>query len=166
MQYDGRSELLKAAPKRLDDAWELLEAPTRNPERSDADYRHLCAAYYLAGYAVECVLKAYVILLLDGRGSERIARWSQVIAHVEAAGGGPDLTGRHSHRLNRLLIVSELEAQLGSDLQARHDWGICGTWDYAARYMPEHMRDREGIERFVAACDHLFHWVERRLPGR
>src|SRR5438270_7888255 len=55
------SDYIKCAPRRLKDAEELLELPTADPQRSDADRRHLRGSMYLAGYAVECLLKAYLI---------------------------------------------------------------------------------------------------------
>ena len=50
-----------SAARRLEDARELLEPPTLDPQRSDADRRHLRGAMCLAGYAVECLVKAYFI---------------------------------------------------------------------------------------------------------
>src|SRR4051794_32059413 len=58
---DRLSDFVKSAPRRLKDAEELIEHPTADPQRSDADRRHLRGAMYLAGYAVECLLKAYLI---------------------------------------------------------------------------------------------------------
>ena len=122
MKYDGHSELVKAAPKRLKDALELLEQPSRDKNGSDADYRHLCGAYYLAGYAVECALKVYIILLLDERNSARFAKWSDVIKHFQASSGQVNLTGAESHRLRRLCAIAELEPQIDSD-QAMKETG-------------------------------------------
>ena len=58
--YDTIKDYRAAANQRLGDARELMETPTRDSERSDAEQRHLRGAMYLAGYAVECLLKAYL----------------------------------------------------------------------------------------------------------
>jgi hypothetical protein len=164
MRYDGLSELLKAAPKRLADARELLERPSLNPHTSDAGYRHLCGAYYFAGYAVECALKAYIILLLDSRRSERVSRWYQVVESLAALPGGTNLGGKHSHDLSRLLAVSELEGAVDRDEQAKRTWGTCSKWDYNVRYRPDHMLERTRVAEFVEACSATYHWVRARLP--
>ena len=56
---DTIQDYRRSATRRLEDAKELLEPPTLDPQRSDADRRHLRGAMYLAGYAVECLVKAY-----------------------------------------------------------------------------------------------------------
>ncbi len=58
---DTVQDYRRSAARRLEDARELLEPPTLDPQRSDADRRHLRGAMYLAGYAVECLVKAYLI---------------------------------------------------------------------------------------------------------
>ena len=58
--YDGISQYWKAAARRLQDAQELLQPPTINADEQGAETRHLRAAVYLAGYAVECILKVYI----------------------------------------------------------------------------------------------------------
>lgn len=164
MQYDGRSELLDAAPKRLDDALELLTEPRRNQARSDAKVRHLCAAYYLAGYAVECALKVYIILHVEGRGRARMDRWGQAIEYFQSLGDPLDLAGKHSHNLGRLLTASELQSELATDSRAWRDWNLCCTWNYSARYRPDHMQDRAKVEAFVEACERTYRWMRQRLP--
>jgi hypothetical protein len=164
MRYDGHSELLKAAPKRLRDAWELMEHPSRDPGSSDAAYRHLCAAHYLAGYAVECILKVYIILLLDARNGPRFSKWSDVIDHFGAQAGSADLRGRQSHNLARLRVVAELEPEMDTDANMKMLWGICSKWDYNVRYSPEFMTDRESVRQLVEACEQVFRWVRNRLP--
>jgi hypothetical protein len=62
MPARGRfSDYVKSAARRLKDAEELLQPPNADPQRSDADRRDLRGAMYLAGYAVESLLKAYLI---------------------------------------------------------------------------------------------------------
>jgi hypothetical protein len=164
VKYDGHSELLKAAPKRLRDAQELLEAPTREPHTSDAAYRHLCAAEYLAGYAVECVLKTYIILLIGERSSEHVARWSEAVKHLDGHGTGQDLGGKHGHNLLLLLNASGLGPALEQDPSAYEAWARCAKWDYNIRYQPRPLADRARVDEFVGACSTVYHWVRARLP--
>ncbi len=164
MKYDGYSELLKAAPKRLRDAWELLEQPTREAHLSDAAYRHLCGAYYLAGYAVECVLKVYIILLLDPRTDGGLRRWGDVVRYLQSVPGGPDVGGGGSHDLERLATLAELVPAIQSDAGMSEAWALCLKWDYNVRYSPEYMVDRSGTSEFLQACQTAYDWVRSRLP--
>ena len=163
MQYDGHSELWKAAHGRLNDAWELMERPTRDPERSDAEHRHLCGALYLAGYAVECVLKVYVILLLDARIAPPVRRWSEALRHLGERDDVPDLSGARSHNLRHLLVASELEPQLSGDRDLNRVWGVCSKWDYNIRYAPHLRLKRAAVEERIQACDTVFNWVKARV---
>ncbi len=58
---DTIQDYRRSATRRLEDARELLEPPTLDAQRSDAGRRHLRGAMYLAGYAAECLVKAYLI---------------------------------------------------------------------------------------------------------
>jgi hypothetical protein len=160
LKYDGHSELLKAAPKRLRDAQELLEEPTLEPHGSDADCRHLCGACYLAGYAVECVLKAYVIRLLAHRTSQHLVRWSQAIVHFD---GVHDLHGAASHNLARLLVVSELAGELDADPQMKRVWSMCVLWRPDWRYLRSNGMGPAEARQFVDACAAAHDWVRQRL---
>ncbi len=159
MKYDGFTELLKAAPKRLGDSLELLEEPSRDPGGSDAAYRHLCGAYYLAGYAVECALKAYIICWLNRRNPTRIVAWSEAIRYLKT-----DVAGARGHNLRLLLAASQLEPEIDTDEAMRQNWGICSKWDYNERYRPAFMTDRDAVVEFVGACEATYDWLRARLP--
>jgi hypothetical protein len=172
MRYDGRNDLRKAALKRPRDAEELLQEPTLDPKGSDAHRRHLCGAYYLAGYSVECILKVYIILLLDfrsrkSRGSTRIENWSAAVDHLGKLPDKSDLRGANSHNLGRLLRAAQLDAQIDRDEKAKQRWGRCAKWDFAVRYqqedLPNHLRNRTEVEEFVSACKAIHAWVEQQL---
>lgn len=163
MKYDGDSELLKAGRRRLRDAQELLERPTRDPHGSDADHRHLRGAYYLAGYAVECVLKVYIIRLLDSRTKERVTRWSLAIEYLANSQMKLELAGKRSHSLPLLLTAAELEPDMSGDRATERSWRTCQGWDYNARYDGPGP-DRASTERFVVACEATHNWIRARLP--
>lgn len=165
LQYDGVSELAKAAPKRLADAWELLEQPTLNPDGSDASYRHLCAAQYLAGYAVECALKVYIISVVATMRDSRVRSWSSLLAWRKQQGERPSLDGSSSHNLELLLVASRLEPLMGNDKAIKGAWSLCCKWSPALRYRPLPLVGREQVRRTVQACEDVHRWVSSQMPG-
>ena len=165
MEYDHITELLKAAPKRMDDARELLEPPSREQHRSDSAYRHNCGAQYLAGYAVECVLKAYIIDKANINGTERVQSWSQVLAQRKAADVEPDLSGAKSHNLELLHRAAALDAAMAGDDRIRTAWGICCKWRPSLRYNPRPVTDHGTTEAIVEACDTVRNWLRARFPA-
>lgn len=164
MDFDGYSELLKTAPKRLKDARELLESPTFEADASDAGIRHLRTACYLAGYAVECILKVYGIMVLDARSGSHVQRWDEVIKHWSAQAPPLKLEGKHSHDLNKLRTAAGLEGEMDGDETAKQNWGICKKWDYNQRYNPRPLEQRQRAVEFVEACEALYLWVRPRIP--
>jgi len=103
-------DLKALADARLTDALHLLQGG-----------RH-AGAYYLAGYAVECALKA-------------------VIAHSFRAGVIPSrslVNQVYTHDLERLLGLSGLEAEFRAEMDKSVDlktaWSIVSTWSEASRY--------------------------------
>ena len=65
-EFDSETAYIKSGTRRLRDAEELLEPPTLDPKERGAETRHLSGAVYLAGYGVECLLKAYLISRRSG----------------------------------------------------------------------------------------------------
>ncbi len=125
LEYDGISELIKAAPRRLADARELLEQPSRNPNGSDAAFRHQCGSIYLAGYAVECLLKAYIIDRTDAVRRTKTQTWSEVLAYRRKTGKKPDLSGAKSHDLGLLLRACDLPVRMHSSPDLIVAWAKC-----------------------------------------
>lgn len=86
------------------------------------------AAYYLAGYAIECGLKSCILVRLAGspevifesrRYSEKC--WTHNINElVDLAGLRPDL-----------------DAATDADVELAANWGIVAAWDEATRYRTE-----------------------------
>ena len=79
-------------------------------------------AYYLAGYAVECALKACI-----AKGTQRCEFPDR--KKVEAS---------HSHNLRDLIRVAELDAarleQAGKDPDFRMNWDVVQSWSEQSRY--------------------------------
>lgn len=106
----NRSDLQKLARTRLRDAEVLF------------DKRRYAAAYYLAGYAVECALKARIA---------RNVRRSQF----------PDketVLKSYTHDLELLVRIAELgkdlQTQIGNDSTFATYWAVTKDWKETSRY--------------------------------
>ncbi len=162
-EYDGISEFLKVAPQRIQDAKKLMEGVASTPQRQGIATQHLRAALYLSGYAIECVLKAYVI---DRQPSTRTL--TEAMNRRRSAGEQlrgeplPDIQGARGHNLPLLLLLTDLEAALDSNRDRKKDWAVCLGWKSSWRYDPS-SPSQQSAEDFVAAAERLCRWVERRL---
>lgn len=123
----------RAADNRLGDALELIEKPTRDSQRSDANRRHLRGAMYLGGYAVECLLKAYLIRQTN---MQTLAEATDILDLKQAEqGGSPTKNIRRSaagHKIAYLLSLTDLPKE-----RAVYDaklWGRLGEWQSSWRY--------------------------------
>jgi len=106
----NRNDFRELARVRLREAQALLQAG------------HYSGAYYLAGYAVECALKA-------------------CIAKMTKSGDFPDLKtvqDSYTHKLGQLVKVAGLEAERdkleGEDRAFALNWGVVKDWTEASRY--------------------------------
>ena len=113
---------------------------------------------YLAGYALECALKEYLIVQEPGalRLSDVIQKWRSEGRNV------PDLTGASGHSLPLLWSVTGLDAALEHDIERKRDLGICFRWKVTLRYGPP-TEDPEFVHEFINAVERMFHWVNRRI---
>lgn len=110
---------------------------------------HWAGAYYLAGYAVECALKA-------------------VIASQTQAGEFPDLDrarSSYTHRLPDLMRVARLEHTFGLSLAQspalRTNWETVRRWRETARYDP-HTSERNArllVEAVDSEPHGLLQWL-------
>ena len=126
----NRAELQRLAKERISDAKVLLAA------------RHWSAAYYLAGYAVECALKA-------------------CIAKLMKAEEFPDkkFTDRcWTHKLEDLFKPAELEADFDADLKAdpdlRNNWITVKDWTAESRYARMTKADAEDLYEAITDRKH------------
>ena len=156
-EYDGLGQFHKAAQRRLKDARELLQTPTLDPQESGADTRHLRAAVYLAGYAVECALKEYII------AHERATTLTEATRLRRDAGEDiPDLLGANGHNLDLLLRLTGLTGRLDPDVRRKQDWGICLRWRSTWRYDPT-PPPSEFATAFVAATQRVHGWIVSQI---
>jgi HEPN domain-containing protein len=137
----NRAELKVLAADRIDDAQILLNNG-RWP-----------AAYYLAGYAVECALKACILAYVDATGiifkDRRFAErcWT--------------------HNLDDLLVQADLEVDFGLAMAANptlaNNWGIVRAWTEASRYVPKSEGEARALHRAISDDpDGVLRWLQTR----
>lgn len=160
-------EYRSAANQRLADAHELMESPTRDAKRSDVGYRHYRGAMYLAGYAIECLLKAYLIdhnsvptpdkPNLSG-AMDRINILRQKDGLLPAKDITRSATG---HDISYLLSLTNLDEIAGYDKKL---WGSVGTWDTSWRYESSMIR-AVAAKEFMADVDAVVKWLKPKIGG-
>jgi HEPN domain-containing protein len=127
------------ATERISDAKVLLAA------------RHWSAAYYLAGYGVECALKACIAKLMK---SEEF----------------PDKNFAEkcwTHNLPQLLVLAGLKddfaAALRADPDLAYNWDTVKDWGESSRYTRTTKADAEGLYEAITEKKHgVLQWLKRR----
>ena len=160
-EFDGISEYLKAAIQRLEDALELLQPPTLYPNRSDAKTRHLRGAMYLAGYALECIIKAYIITRFKAQTLEEAIR----IAPASKRRLMKKLNTVDGHNLRLLISLTDMGIPLAGNVSMLRHWTICLTWDSGWRYNPRPVRVEHARE-FVDAAAQVHAWISRQIQEK
>jgi hypothetical protein len=160
-KLENQAEYALASQQQLRDAAELLEPPTLDPSSPDALTRHLVGAMYLAGYAVECSLKEFLLrkfgsLMTAAPGAS--VTFDEIRAHVDAAVGKPlkDL-----HALSDLWLATGLGTR---DTTMTANLGACSIWRVDWRYRPPAARARSDAQQFVLAAQQLVGWVSGQTP--
>lgn len=107
-------------------------------------------AYYLAGYAVECGLKACI--------AKRTLRYDfpdkKLVQdlYTHAPGG----------LVNKAGLATELKAQLAADPQFRSNWELAGLWSAESRYNVHSREEADSLVRAVGESRHgILTWVKR-----
>ena len=124
------------------DFQQLAEERIRDAEVLIASGRW-SAAYYLAGYAVECGLKACIAKLTNQHDFPDKRR----------------VNASYTHRVSDLIAAAELdvvwEADVSADQALDANWQIVREWTEEARYQ----------QRTQAKAEGLYHAVEDNLNG-
>jgi HEPN domain-containing protein len=136
-----RAEWQRLANERIADAKALLAA------------RRWAAAYYLAGYAVECGLKSCILARVGG-AAELIfedKRFSEKC---------------WTHVLSQLLELAGLQATLAADMAADPEllryWDRAKEWRESSRYAGKTKTDAEELYEAIAAKKHgVLQWLKR-----
>ena len=134
----NRTELQRLAKERISDAKVLLAA------------RHWSGAYYVAGYAVECALKACIAELMK---SEEF----------------PDRTFAEkcwTHNLPQFLGLAGLKADLDAAMQADPDladnWDTVKEWSESSRYARTTKADAEDLYEAITDRKHgVLSWLKQ-----
>ena len=105
-------------------------------------------AYYLAGFAVECALKACI--------AKRTRR------HDFPA--DKDYAGKvYSHNLDQLLRLAHLDAQLDVDMKTRpqlaNNWDLVRRWRVDSRYETSRLSGRD-LTLAVNSVDGVLQWIK------
>lgn len=155
-EFDGISEYVKSGLRRLRDAEELVQPPTLHPQEQGASTRHLRGAVYLAGYGVECLLKAYLI-----SRQRDCLRLSEVRDAIRA-GGSPirDICGEAGHDLRYLLSLTGLEARM--DANHLRQMSLSARWSSSSRYDPRPV-PREDADARIEAARSLVDWIYAQI---
>ncbi len=152
----------RSAVRRLEDAKELLEAPTFDPQRSDADHRHLRGAMYLAGYAMECLLKAYLIqhmnaqtltAAVDTLNQQRRQQGKEPVEQVARTAAG--------HKILYLLQLTDLPLYPAYDPKL---WARVAQWRSSWRYEAD-LIARAEAEDFLYDVQSLVNWISPKIIG-
>ena len=140
----NRTQLQSLAKERVKDAKALLGR------------KRWAAAYYLAGYAVECGLKACVLRHIDLTG-----------AIFEDAKYLKDLAGCWTHDLTRLVALADLNEALGlarqQDQQFDAYWSVGLRWNEVSRYKETTESKARELFKAITDPDHgVLQWVRTR----
>jgi HEPN domain-containing protein len=105
-------------------------------------------AYYLAGFAVECALKACIA---------KKTRRHDFPADKDYAGKV------YTHNLDQLLKLAHLDAQLEEDMKIRpllaKNWDLVRRWKVDSRYETSKLSGRD-LTRAVNSADGVLQWIK------
>ena len=142
MHSQGKTDLIKAGIHRLRDAWQLLEAG------------RLRGAMYLAGYAVECKLKAR---LLDQHKVATLAELERVLQRKIKR-----RIGLYVHHLNALGSLLVGWNRLSGFPAFQRCWSVALSWSVGWRYAREHVLAPEA-RAFLSSIEECLRWIDRSV---
>jgi HEPN domain-containing protein len=142
--YETLSDFKQSGRKRLADAYELLEPPTRDKRRSR---QHNDGAVYLAGYALECALKAFLIRKAQ-QNNPSVGNLLEVAQELHVR-----LREVRSHKLADLRDHGALLDRRG--IAERKDFDTCLKWDPEWRYQGERIKTGMAPREFVDAMQRM-----------
>ena len=126
----------RVAEQRKLDAWLILERCERRN-----------AAVYLAGYAVECIFKA--LLIMETPRNQR----NEVIDSFRGV-AGHDLLGLRER-------VAQQSAKIPHEVET--DIAYVSSWSTDLRYQPGEFGHATEARRFLASMDRILEWADGRL---
>lgn len=142
--YYGVTEQAKAGKHRLDDARALLNA---------VRWR---GAMYLAGYAVECLLKTKLMRRFDCRHLRELEE------ELQRRGTLPAQATVFTHQLEVLLRLANGLDRLRQNEEHWRLFNMVNRWVPAWRYAAD-LSNRADAEDFLEAVERVSHWIENNL---
>jgi hypothetical protein len=142
--YFGVTDQSKASVHRLADSKELIRA---------GRWR---GGMYLAGYAVECLLKKKLMEKFRCRTLEELQDELQKRGYLAI-----DAT-IFIHHLETLVRIAGGIERMRQNRQTWDQFKIVNEWVPAWRYSPD-LSNLEDADDFMAAIDHVLHWVHANL---
>lgn len=142
--YYGVSEQAKASKHRLDDARALFNA---------VRWR---GAMYMAGYAIECLLKMKLMRMFDCRHLQELE--DTLLRRGLLATQGTIFT----HELATLLRLTQGGDRLRQDAAAWQSFNIVNRWVPAWRYTAN-LSNRDDAADFLEAVDKVRQWIENNI---
>ena len=127
----------RSAKERLEDAGVLYEA---EPKRTTG-------TVYLAGYSVECVLKALIL------AAEPAARHEETL---------DSFRGAKAHSFDWLRDQYQLRTGQVFPKNIRQDFRTLNSWGTGLRYVPATFSEKQAI-RFLNAATKFVNWAETRF---
>jgi HEPN domain-containing protein len=107
-------------------------------------------AYYLAGYAVECTLKACI---------------AKKTKRFEFPAKAEYIRKLYTHELDKLLSLAGLDAQLNKDMGANKvfeaNWSTVKDWTEESRYRTSGLNGKD-MYNAVAGPDGVLPWIKLR----
>jgi hypothetical protein len=133
-----RREFQKLAELRAEEAAVLIKS------------RKLQGAYYLAGYAVECALKACIAKQTKRHEFPPKTKYVQSI---------------YVHDLSALLQHANLDKQLGVDIKTNPalgiNWGVIKEWKEDSRYMSSGLKGKD-MHTALMGPNGVLTWIKQR----
>jgi hypothetical protein len=115
-----------------------------------AKNRNQAGAFYLAGYAVECALKACI-----AKEAKR-HEFPPKVDYVRRV---------YTHNLEELLKIAQLEKQLEADAKNNPslgiNWGVVKAWNEEARYKASGLNGRD-LYAAISGPSGVLPWIKQR----
>ncbi len=110
--------------------------------------RH-AGAYYLAGYAIECGLKACI---------------AKQTREGDFPPGRRTIEKYYSHNLQQLCKEAgvHFEKKLKDDDEFARNWNVIAPWSEQSRYDPEPLKSEKAYSDYFRAIDKVFQWLQGR----
>jgi HEPN domain-containing protein len=143
-QYIGITEQSKASKHRLDDAWALFHA---------VRWR---GAMYMAGYSIECLLKAKLMEIYNCR------HLYQLEDELQRRGMLAANTTVFTHQLEMLLRLAQARDRLQQNRTLWRQFNTVNRWMPAWRYTANRS-SRTEAQNFLEAIEKILDWINHNV---